>query len=167
MTDMRPTWDDVWMATARMFGQRSRCERGKIGCVLVSTDNQVVSASYVGPPPNYEPANTDPASTCSQWCARACKTDGFDPGYYDCVSSHAETNACARADFSRLKGGTAYVNGAVCYNCCKLLAASGVSRVVMEVYTSDAHRQPMKSINYLRDNSVTVDVHYPDLEVGT
>lgn len=165
MITLRPTWDFVWMAMARKFGERSRCERGKIGCVLVSVDNQVVSASYVGPPPHFAPANEDETSTCSSWCPRACKTADFDPGYSDCISAHAESNAVARADFSRLKGGTAYVNGAVCYNCCKLLAASGIARVVMEVYTADAHRNPVKSITYLRDNGIVVDVLYP--EVGT
>lgn len=160
MTDARlhkrPSWDDVWMRLAEDIGQRSRCSRGEIGCVLVSRDNQVVSATYVGPPPRFKPADTIMPTDCRAWCPRA--QPGHEPeiGYTDCVSSHAEMNAIARADFSRLKGGTAYVNGACCIMCSKALAAAGISRVVMQVHEADAHRKPEQAIALLEQNGVQV-----------
>ena len=157
-TPRRPSWDDVWMSAANTVGKRSRCTRAKIGCVLVSADNRVVSVSYVGPPPLHAASNANQQSTCKDWCTRALasKPDDLDPAYRDCVSSHAEQNAVARADFSLLRGGTAYVNSAVCWSCAKLLAASGVKRVVMEVLKSDEHRDPVGVSNFLADCGVDV-----------
>jgi deoxycytidylate deaminase len=179
----RPTWDAVWMRMADELGKRSRCFRGDIGCVLVSVDNQVVAATYVGPPPTFEPADdtkryeearaslpslnlkqvfpaSEPMSMtdCRAWCPRAQPDHVPEEGYVDCVSSHAEMNAVSRADWSRLQGGTAYVNGAVCFQCAKLLAACGVSRVVMKVLESDSHRRPQRSIDYLKECGISVSV---------
>lgn len=155
---VRPSWDDVWISLAEKIGERSRCSRGSIGCVLVSQDNQVVSASYVGPPPNFEPANKRPRSDCRGWCPRSQPGHEPDLGYTDCVSSHAEMNAIARADFTKLRWGTAYVNGACCVMCAKALAASGVNRVVVKFDdAADAHRVPNRGIDYLIENSIQVD----------
>lgn len=141
---------------AATIGQRSRCDRGKIGCVLVSFDNQVVSAAYVGPSPNFAPAVA--GATCSSWCPRGKKTDPstLDQGWNDCVSCHAEQNAVARADFSRLKGGTGYITGTCCLMCSKLLAASGIKRVVMQVKSTDAHRHPARTIAFLENAGIEV-----------
>lgn len=156
----RASWDEVWMATAETVGQRSRCFRGTIGCVLVGADNNVVSTSYVGPPPRYAPAQVDESSDCRSWCPRGPKTDpaDLDPGWADCISCHAEQNAVSRADFSLLKGGTAYVNASCCINCSKLLAAAQVSRVVMKIGAGEGHRNPERSIAYLNDSGIEVSV---------
>jgi len=162
----RPSWGAVWMSMAENIGQRTRCVRaqratqaGGIGCVIVSSDNRVVSTSYAGPPAGYAPANEDPGSGCDKWCPRAQKTDNLDPGYTDCVSSHAEQSAIARADFTQAVGGTAYVNSSVCLQCSKLLATALLSRVVMRVSPQDSHRFPSgSSVDYLRTAGLTVEV---------
>jgi dCMP deaminase len=165
-TTERPSWDAVWMSMAENIGKRTRCVRaqratkfGGIGCVIVSADNRVVSTSYAGPPAGYEPANEDPESTCEQWCPRARKTDNLDPGYTDCVSSHAEQSAIARAEFAEAVGGVAYVNSAVCLQCAKLLATALLARVVMRFADQDTHRFPSgSSVEYLRASGVEVEV---------
>lgn len=159
----RSSWDMVWMQMAVTVGARSRCSRGAIGCVLVGSDNQVVSVSYVGPPPNYAPAQVDTTTNCRSWCERSVETDPtkLDAAYSTCPSVHAEQNAVSRADFSRLKGGTAYCNGAVCWQCAKLLAAAQVSRVVMVVKESDNHRNPQKTLDYLKDCGILTTVVDP------
>lgn len=147
----RPDWDEVWMTMANTIGNRSRCSRGSIGCVLVSSTNEVVSTSYVGPPPKFQPAQVDETSDCRSWCERSNETDPtkLDAAYLTCPSVHAEQNAVSRADFSRLKGGTAYVNAAVCWQCAKLLAAAQIERVVMYVGEGNEHRNPERTRNYL------------------
>lgn len=159
----RPEWDEVWMSFAKSIGRRSKCTRGDIGCVLVSQDNQVISASYVGPPPSFRPAviadirSDGETTSCLMWCPRSQLGHVPEEGYVDCVSSHAEMNAVARADFSRLADATAYVNGAVCYHCAKLLSAACVKRVVMVVHDTDAHRNPSRTLEYFKMNGVEVD----------
>jgi dCMP deaminase len=152
----RPEWADVWMTMAETIGRRSRCVRAQIGCVLVSTDNQVISASYNGPPPKYKSA-MNVHTKCDQWCPRS-QGASLDVNYDDCPSSHAEANGVARADWSRLQGGTAYVNGASCMTCAKLLAAAGIRLVVMQVHETDQHRRPDKVIEYLGQCGVEVFV---------
>lgn len=156
----RATWDEVWMTTAIKVGQRSRCSRGSIGCVLVGADNRVVSVSYVGPPPNFVPAELDPNSDCRSWCERSLETDPakLDAAYSNCPSVHAEQNAISRADFTRLVGGTAYVNASACWQCAKLLAAAQVARVVMLIKDTDGHRNPQKTIDYLLDCGIATTV---------
>lgn len=160
----RPTWDETFMSMAESIGQRTRCvraqavtEKGGIGCVIVTADNRVAAASYAGPPAGYHAANEVPESTCDQWCPRALKTDNLDPGYTDCVSSHAEMSAVARADFTESAGGTAYVNSSVCLSCAKVLATALIARVVMRVSDKDSHRYPEAAIAYLRESGVEVD----------
>ena len=156
----RPDWDLVWMKMAFTIGERSRCSRGAIGCVLVGPTNDVVSTSYVGPPPNFAPAQMDQTSTCKKWCERSNETDPskLDAAYLTCPSVHAEQNAISRADFSRLKGGTAYVNAAVCWQCAKLLAAAQVGRVVMYVAEGNEHRNPGRTQAYLAQCGIDTTV---------
>jgi dCMP deaminase len=136
------------MNTAIDLGKRSRCFRGAIGCVIVSSDNRVLAASYVGPSRDFLPANEDPSTDCRSWCPRSQPGAETDPSYSNCISCHAEQNAIARCQGDPT-GGTVYVNGSVCINCAKLLAAAGVARVVMKVLESDSHRNPGAVINFL------------------
>jgi deoxycytidylate deaminase len=92
------------------------------------------------------------AGTCANWCPRArAETKDLEPGYTDCCASHAEMNGVARADFTQLQNGTAYVTGVVCYTCAKLLAATGISLVVMIEHPSDQHRSPDRTYKLLQD----------------
>lgn len=154
-SSVRPSWDEVWMVLAETIGRRSRCVRAQIGCVIVSPDNQVISASYNSPPPNYEPANMVPESTCVSWCPRARQANP-DRSYDQCCAAHSEQNAISRADWSRMQNGKAYVNGSVCITCAKLLAAAGVSEVHMKVHPTDRHRRPEETVAFLEYNGITV-----------
>lgn len=155
---MRPEWDDVWMRVAQTVSARSLCSRAHIGAVIVSSDNRVQSASYNGPPPNF----THGEKPCAHWCPRASVMPGgpegltLDPGYNDCPASHAEINAIARADWSKLTGGTIYITGSVCYSCAKAIMQTNVARVVHVVHESDAHRDPDRVEEFLRSDGLMV-----------
>lgn len=47
-----------------------------------------------------------------------------------CVAQHAEAGALLHSDPARRRGGTLIVNGPPCFECARLIASSGVSRVV-------------------------------------
>lgn len=139
------------------MSKRSRCARAQVGCVIVAEDQTVISSSYNGPPRFYPTSDGD----CRDWCPRAQKTDtdDFSPTYDDCPSVHAEANAIARADFSRMEGSTVYVSTSCCKGCAKLLANSGVKRVVFSYEAGREYRNPEKTIEFLRTCGVEVVEH--------
>jgi dCMP deaminase len=137
------------MILAVNLSWRSRCCRDQVGCVIVTEDNRVNSASYNGPPPGYTydtyqedadgeiqrvPAVIGSDEDCSHWCPRAMKPSmekALD--YSDCYSNHAEQNALVRADFTAITDGTIYVSSTPCVSCARNMAASGVARVLFRV----------------------------------
>ncbi|AKJ72608.1 dCMP deaminase [Gordonia phage GMA2] len=147
----RPSWDQVWMQMAITIAARSKCERAQIGCVIVASDQTVISSSYNGPAPSF------PASgPCSNWCERA-RTGETDDTYSNCPACHSEANAIARADWSRTVGATAFVSGSVCINCAKLLAAAQIVRVVHIVNDGDSHRNPETVEQFLMSCGIEVN----------
>lgn len=154
----RATWDETWLAQARQFGElRSACDRRRVGAVIVDVHNQVQATAYNGPPAG-QPFDLE--AGCLAWCSRARSaawseiTDGAVDddvmlSYRTCPSLHAEANALLEADRTKIRGGTIYVSSAVCKDCAKLVANSGLARVVMNVLPGDEHREPDKVTDYL------------------
>lgn len=118
----RPTWDQVWDAVAQTIRHRSLCSRAQVGAVIVDTENRVVSTGYNGPPAGF----THIDLPCQHWCLRGATGEGLDK----CVSVHAEANALLSGDRSSWQGGTMYVTKHPCMECAKLIANSGLARVV-------------------------------------
>ena len=116
----RLDWDEYHMAHAVLTGSRSNCERLHVGCVIVK-DQRLVSAGYNGflPKAPHE----------------SCVRHGHEQ-----ATVHAEQNAiayCAKAGASANQA-TAYVTHMPCVNCAKILAASGIAKIVyLEDYGSD------------------------------
>lgn len=157
-TPRRPTWDETWMAIAHVIAARSKCSRRQVGAVIITADNQQVAASYNG-----APAGMNVVGRCIDWCARAQSAPVDEPpsettGYHNCPSIHAEANALLFSDRTRIAGGTIYVTSAVCIDCAKLIANSGLKRVVMEVHPGDLHRDPVRVAAYLADCGVKLTV---------
>jgi dCMP deaminase len=151
----RPDWDTTWQSVAYRIGRRSRCDGRQIGAAIVSADNAYIVVGYNGPPASLPIPD---GSTCQDWCPRMLTGDR-STSYGNCVSVHAETNAIAKADRTRIEGGTLYVTSAICWDCGKVVANSGVARIVCRVdMAADAHREPMKTINFLRDCGIDVEV---------
>jgi len=149
---MRPTWDEIWMEVAFVIGQRSKCVRSHVGCVIVSSTNEVCAVAYNGPPAGLKLTESQ---MCSDWCPRA-QTGGSAAYYDDCHSSHAEANALVRGDAHEYKGGTLYCSRTPCFTCAKIIANSGISRVVLTVALEDAQREPERSIAMLEDSGLVV-----------
>ena len=120
----RPSWDEYFMATAKLIASRSNCERLHVGCVIVTAGdrkNRLVAAGY----------------------------NGFLPGTphvsrvrddHEQATVHAEQNAIADAARrgSSVDGCTAYVTHFPCINCAKILAAAGIAEIIYhEDYVND------------------------------
>lgn len=146
----RITWDELWMNMTHLVGMRSPCSRDRIGAVVVTPDNQLLSCGYNGPPPN----SPLPDTWCSEWCPRAM-SNGNDQW---CYSAHSEFNAIIRAPRDLRQGGILYVNSAVCIDCAKLIPSSGIGRVIMKVTREHAHRDPDTSIALLQECGIDVVV---------
>lgn len=110
--DTRLDWDSYFMCNAFLNASRSPCDRLHVGCVIVK-DKRIVSTGY----------------------------NGFLPGAphesmvvdnHEQATIHAEQNSvsdCARRGVS-INGGTAYITHFPCINCFKVLAASGIKRII-------------------------------------
>lgn len=131
-TSSRPSWDETWMSVADTIARRSQCSKAQVGCVVVDEDQQVLAASYNGPPPG-----SDYSGPCSDWCKRAI-TGESTPDYSNCPSSHAEINAIARMPRTT-KETTIYINRMCCFSCAKAIASAGIGRVVYKITDIDGH----------------------------
>jgi dCMP deaminase len=122
----RPDWDTYYLDIAKAVSARGDCARRQHGSVIVK-NHKIVSTGYNGTPSGSErscgdtgecPRNNDPDAKHSQ-------------GDYDlCWAIHAESNALLRASWQEMQGATMYITGDPCPGCEKLIASSGIARVV-------------------------------------
>jgi dCMP deaminase len=126
----RPTWDEYFMATAKLIASRSNCERLNVGCVIVTGGerrNRLVAAGYNG------------------WLPGTPHVSRVRDNH-ELSTVHAEQNAIADAARrgSSVEGCTAYVTHFPCINCAKILAAAGIAEVKYhEDYNNDPFVVPI------------------------
>lgn len=158
MSERQP-WDAFWMEMATLVATRSKCDRRQIGAVITESDERaIVGIGYNGAPSGFP---EEYGETCVDFCARAQGSAEAGVSYAGCPSVHAEMNAMISAPKAAYRGGTLYVNSACCWDCSKVVANSGLRRVVMVVSDDDAHRAPRESIDMLTTCGVLVDVWAP------
>ena len=120
----RIDWEHYFMSIALMISSRSSCDRLHVGCVLVR-DTRIISVGYNG----FLPGAPHESKI----------RDGHEQ-----ATVHAEQNAitdCSRRGIS-CNGAIAYITHYPCINCFKILAASGIKRVV---YLHDYKNDPLVS----------------------
>ena len=153
---MRPAWDETWMAVADAMAARSKCVNRKVGAVIVNKDNRPVSVGYNGAPAGHKPSSLGPV--CAAVCPRG-GTGSRGDSYANCISVHAEANALIFADRRHYEGGTIYVTNPCCWDCAKLVANSGLARVVIRIGEVDAHADFLTPIRFLSDCGLIVTQH--------
>lgn len=149
----RSTWHETWQGIAQVMAQRSRCTRDQVGAVIVDVHNRVVATSYNGPP-----AGWPEMGPCINFCQRAKvgPTQLTVLSYEDCPSLHAEANSIAVCDRSMRVGGTIYTTSDVCWNCAKLIANSGLVRVVVPFDQAHGYRDAEQSYELLERCGIEV-----------
>ena len=96
------------------------------------------------------------------WCPHAANTAPTrDPDYNDCPALHAEANAISVCDYAARQHGTLYVTSHVCFGCAKLIANSGIARLVVAPDDEAAWRRPDLSYDLLLRCGLKVDIYAP------
>lgn len=143
------------MSMAATIAKRSLCSRDQVGAVIASTTNRVVAVGYNNPTAGFDHQGMD----CLAWCPRA-RDDSNQP----CVSLHAEANALVVCDRTQRELGTIYTTSIPCFNCAKLIANSGLARVVYLETGRGLERLEREKINpltYLKDQGIGVTRYGP------
>jgi dCMP deaminase len=122
---MRKSWDEYFMAIAGEVATRSTCDRKHVGAVIVR-DKMIVATGYNG--------SIRGLPHCDE--AGHLMEDGH------CVRTvHAEANAIVQAarNGMRVEDASIYVTASPCFGCFKLVANSGIRRIVFAEFYRD-HR---------------------------
>lgn len=125
--EARSSWDRYFMNIAREVATRATCDRKHVGAVIVR-DKVILSTGYNG------------SIRGTAHCDEVGHMMEFDPnrGMESCVRTvHAEANAIVQAakTGAMIDGGTIYTTASPCWPCFKLIANSGLKRIVFgELY---------------------------------
>jgi len=123
----RPSWDEYFINMTKAVAERSTCDRGRSGAVIVK-DRRILCTGYVGSPigmPHCDESGhdlrkiIDDEGNITQHCVRTV---------------HAEQNALVQAaKFGiSVQDATLYCKMVPCNVCAKLVVNSGIKRVVAE-----------------------------------
>jgi len=120
----RDSWDLYFMKIARQVASRGTCSRKKVGCVIVR-DRTILATGYNG----------------SIRGMPHCDDVGHMMENGHCTRTvHAEQNAIAQAARNGVSvmGSDLYVTSSPCWTCFKIVANSGIRRIVFgEFYRDD------------------------------
>lgn len=131
-------------AGAKIF---STCLKRQYMAIITTPEGRVVGTGYNGSPPGM-PHCTD------GHCPRLHADSASGTSYGNCISVHAEANALMHTNRDERQGGTLYVNGQPCWDCGKLMAGSGLARVVI---VPDPDYADAERVNqFMRDAGIDV-----------
>lgn len=145
--DRRASWDEYFMAIARVVATRSTCDRKHVGAVIVR-DKMILATGYNG----------------SIRGLPHCDDEGHMMEDGHCVRTiHAEANAIVQAarNGMRLERADIYVSASPCFGCFKMIANAGLSRIVYGEFYRDE-----RIFNLSRDLGIALE-HLPVEKVGT
>ncbi|KAL5594464.1 hypothetical protein BROUX41_001397 [Berkeleyomyces rouxiae] len=132
---LRPSWDMYFMSLAALASRRSNCMKRRVGCVLVTRENRVISTGYNGTPRGVR--------NCSDGGCPRCNTGGSGSGaaLSTCLCLHAEENALLEAGRERIREGSVlYCDTCPCLTCSIKICQVGISEVVYnQGYSMDDH----------------------------
>jgi dCMP deaminase len=123
MNKSRASWDQYFMDIARVVATRATCDRKHVGAVVVR-DRSILATGYNG--------SIRGLPHCDE--AGHLMEDGH------CVRTvHAESNAIAQAAKNgvRIDGSAIYVTASPCWSCFRLIANSGISKIVFGEFYRD------------------------------
>ncbi len=124
MSDKRKdyiSWDEYFMAVAKLAGMRSKDPNSQVGCCIVSSDNKILSIGYNGFP-------------------RGCSDDEYpwsrddeDPLKTKYIYvTHSELNAILNYRGGSLEGSKLYVSLFPCNECAKAIIQAGIKTVIYD-----------------------------------
>jgi len=142
----RPSWDDYFMAVAKIIASRGTCDRLYTGSVLVKA-NRIISTGYNGSPPGQPHCNDVGHLLEEGHCVRTI---------------HGEHNAILQAALhggTSTVGSTMYTKYSPCIHCTKYVIAAGIKRVVI----GKVYRNP-KAVEMLQEAGIQIDLYQENSE---
>lgn len=127
MHPVRPSWDGYGLILAHAAAFRADCTRRTVGAVILDRRHRVVAAGYNGAPTG---GPSCLAGECPRGRSDVAPGTSYDTGPGTCVAVHAEVNALMHTSRDQLEGATLYITDEPCDGCWRIVAASGVARVV-------------------------------------
>lgn len=120
-------YETKWLeATELLAPLFSTCSKRQYFAVVLAPNKRVAGIGYNGSPPGM-------VHCVDGGCPRLQDNSAAGSNYDNCISQHAEAGALLWSDMSMRQGGTIIVNGPPCMGCAKLIASSGIKRVVFYV----------------------------------
>ena len=115
------SWDEYFMAVAKLAGMRSKDPNSQVGCCIVSADNKILSMGYNGFPQG-----------CSDeefpWARES--DDPLKTKYV--YVTHSELNAILNYRGGSLEGSKLYVSLFPCNECAKAIIQAGIKTVIYD-----------------------------------
>lgn len=143
----RPTIDDYFCTMLDLVKRRSTCCRRAVGAILVDQKGHQISTGYNGVPARYPHCIDVP-------CPGASDQPGDNS---KCMAIHAETNAIIQAGGRLPHARTLYCSASPCFNCCKLILTTSITRVVVLERYADT-----SGLDLLRFKHVVVELFQRD-----
>jgi dCMP deaminase len=139
-------WMELCVVGAQTF---STCGKRKYMAIIVDRFGHQVGSGYNGGPKGSK-------HCVDGGCPRLYEGSPNGSSYDNCIAIHSEANALLHSNYVDYRdGGTMYVNGPPCFSCAKLIANSGLARVV---YMEDsAYADTPRVLAFLRDVGVMVE----------
>ncbi len=114
------SWDEYFMAVAKLAGMRSKDPNSQVGSCIVSADNKILSMGYNGFPRG-----------CSDeefpWAREGLEEETKYP-----YVVHSELNAILNYRGGSLEGAKLYVSLFPCNECAKAIIQSGIKTIVYD-----------------------------------
>lgn len=119
----RANWDNYFMDIAAVVATRATCNRKHVGAVIVR-DRTILSTGYNGSISGTPHCNDNNHMIENNHCIRTI---------------HAEVNAIAQAAKNgvEINDSTIYVTASPCWNCFKVIANCGITRICYSEFYND------------------------------
>lgn len=111
------TWDEYFMAIAKLSAMRSKDPSTQVGACIVDKNNRILSIGYNGAPNGY-------SDDIFPWDREGNELETKYP-----YVVHAEQNAILNARGKSLEGCSIYVNLFPCHDCARNIIQSGIKKV--------------------------------------
>ncbi len=119
MSNSHVSLDEYFLSMLKLVGTRSTCPRRQVGAIITDVKGVVLAMGYNGVPRGMPHCIDIP-----------CEGTGDAPGDSSkCLAVHAEQNALLQcADLNRAY--TLYVSATPCFVCGKMIANTGIRKIV-------------------------------------
>ena len=181
--------DIIRLKQAQVESENSNCVKHSVGCIITDIEGKILSSGYNGTPkghlnccakfPNFknEVKNSETKIEAldmlpeGSWTAARKLLRRQEENKLSALreehhlwskknENHAEVNAMLRSDPKARIGGTIYINLQPCEECAKMIAGSGISRVV---YGKAYERSDKRFSESFFNASMIKYIHIPDI----